>query len=55
MATDRFDLLIRNGDVIDGTGSPRIKADVGVRGDRIAAIGDLSRARGAVEADAAHR
>jgi N-acyl-D-amino-acid deacylase len=55
MNTDRYDLLIRNGEVIDGTGAARVKADVGVLGDRIAAIGDLSQAQGAVEADAAGR
>jgi N-acyl-D-amino-acid deacylase len=37
-----FDLLIRGGDVIDGTGAARVRADVGVRGDTIAAIGDLA-------------
>ena len=55
MNTGKFDLLIRNGDVIDGTGTPRVQADIGVSGDRIAAIGDLSQARGAVEEDAAGR
>jgi len=34
-----FDILIRNGTIIDGTGRPRYKSDVGVRGDRIAMIG----------------
>ncbi len=37
-----FDLLIRGGDVVDGTGSPARRADVGIRGDTIDAIGDLS-------------
>ncbi len=35
---DCFDLLIRNATLIDGTNSPRKRADVGVRGDRIAAV-----------------
>ena len=36
-----FDLLIRRGSVIDGTGSPAVAADVAVRGDRIAAVGQV--------------
>jgi len=40
MAT--FDLLVRGGTVIDGTGAPRRRADVGIEGDRVVAIGDLS-------------
>jgi len=37
-----FDLLVRGGTVIDGTGRPGRPADVGVLGDRILAVGDLS-------------
>ena len=37
----RYDLVISGGEVIDGTGSDRFRADVGIIGDRIAAIGDL--------------
>jgi N-acyl-D-aspartate/D-glutamate deacylase len=37
-----FDLIIRGGDVLDGTGAPRVRADVGIRGDSIIKIGDLS-------------
>jgi N-acyl-D-aspartate/D-glutamate deacylase len=37
-----LDVVIRGGTVIDGTGSPGRKADVGIRGDRIVAIGDVS-------------
>ncbi len=37
-----FDILIRNGRVLDGAGNPFVYADVGVRGDAIAAVGDLS-------------
>jgi len=38
-----FDLIIRNGHIIDGTGSPWYAGDVGVRDGHIAAIGALSR------------
>ena len=37
-----FDLLIRGGLLVDGSGAPGRKADVGVEGDRITAVGDLS-------------
>ena len=38
---DTFDLLIRNASIVDGTGEPRYAGDIGMRGDRIARIGDL--------------
>ncbi|HEY0444790.1 MAG TPA: amidohydrolase family protein, partial [Candidatus Limnocylindrales bacterium] len=37
-----FDLLVRGGLLVDGTGAPGRPADVGVAGDRIVAVGDLS-------------
>jgi N-acyl-D-amino-acid deacylase len=39
-----YDVLIRNGRVIDGTGNPWFRADVGIQGDRVTAIGDLREA-----------
>ena len=37
-----FDLVLRGGSLVDGSGDPARPADVGVRGDRITAVGDLS-------------
>jgi N-acyl-D-amino-acid deacylase len=54
-AQPAFDLLIRNGRVMDGTGNPWIRADVAVRGDRIVGLGRLPRATAAVVIDAADR
>lgn len=39
-----FDILILNGRVLDGSGSPDFKADVGIRGDHIIAVGALNNA-----------
>ena len=47
----RFDVVLSGGRVIDGTGAPWVRADVGIRGDKIAAIGDLSRAKAAKRID----
>jgi N-acyl-D-amino-acid deacylase len=51
-ASERYDVIVRGGIVYDGSGAPGRRADVGVRGDRIAAIGDLSGARGGRTVDA---
>ena len=37
-----YDLLLKNGTVVDGSGAPRFRADVAVAGDRIAEIGKIS-------------
>jgi N-acyl-D-aspartate/D-glutamate deacylase len=37
-----YDLLIKNGTIVDGTGAPRFRADVAVAGDRIAEIGKIN-------------
>src|SRR5262249_22318952 len=50
----RFDLVIRNGMIIDGTGAPGRQGDVAVSGARIAAIGSFDGA-GAEEIDAKGR
>jgi N-acyl-D-aspartate/D-glutamate deacylase len=47
-----YDVIIRNGRVIDGTGNPWFRADVALDGDRIAAIGDLAVATAGREIDA---
>jgi N-acyl-D-amino-acid deacylase len=47
-----FDIIIRNGRIIDGTGNPWFPGDVAVSGDRIAATGNLSSAEGRIEIDA---
>ncbi len=47
-----FDFIIKNGAVVDGTGSPAQRVDIAVSGERIAAMGDLSSAQAAVTLDA---
>src|SRR5213593_2747106 len=48
----RFDVLITNGRIVDGTGGPWFVGDVAVAGDRIAAIGSLAGAQAAATIDA---
>lgn len=43
-AAKAFDVIIRGGTIYDGTGGPPKRVDVGIKGDRIAAVGDLHRA-----------
>ncbi len=48
----RFDLVLAGGRVVDGTGAPWFRADVGIVGDRIAAVGDLREAEATRRVDA---
>ncbi len=50
----RFDVVIANGRIVDGTGAPWFRGDVGIVGDRIAAIGSLGDATAATRIDAAN-
>ena len=50
-----FDIVVRGGEVVDGSGTPARAADVGLRGDRIAAVGDLSHASAGLVIDAKGR
>jgi N-acyl-D-amino-acid deacylase len=47
-----FDVILRGGEVYDGRGSAPQRLDVGIRGDRIAAVGDLSAAGAPLVVDA---
>jgi N-acyl-D-amino-acid deacylase len=47
-----YELVIRNGTLIDGTRAPRFQADIGVSAGRIAALGDLSKLTAKTEIDA---
>ena len=47
------DILIAGGDVIDGSGEPRRRADVAISGDRIIAVGDLAQLHAGTTIDAA--
>src|SRR5581483_6938272 len=50
-----FDVVIRGGMVHDGTGAPAFRADIGVSGDRITAVGPLPAAAAAAGIDATRR
>ncbi|HEV2182619.1 MAG TPA: amidohydrolase family protein [Candidatus Acidoferrales bacterium] len=41
---EAYDVIIRGGHILDGTGNPWYAADIGIRGDKIAAIGKLDHA-----------
>jgi len=50
--SEPFDILITGGQVVDGSGNPWFRADVGITGDRISGIGVLKHAKAAVRIDA---
>ena len=47
-----FDVILRNGTVVDGTGAPAFQGDVGIAGDRIAMVGKANGAAAVTEIDA---
>ena len=47
-----YDLILKNATIIDGTGADAYRADIGIKGERIASIGDLSGAQTAQAVDA---
>lgn len=51
-AQTAFDVIIRNGTVYDGSGRKPVKADVGIIGDKVAAVGNLNRSKAATVIDA---
>ena len=51
----QFDVVIRNGRVMDGSGNPWIKTDIGITGGRIAAMGRLPDAKAKTVIDAGDR
>lgn len=52
---DEHDIIICGGTVIDGSGGPAFRADVGIRGGRISAIGDLAGEKSIRRVDAQQR
>jgi len=52
-AAPSFDLVVRGGIVVDGTGAPAFRADVGLVGDTIAALGEIAPDQGRRVIDAA--
>jgi N-acyl-D-amino-acid deacylase len=51
VSSPRYDLILRHATIVDGTGLARYSGDVGIAGDRIAAIGDLASSLGSIELD----
>lgn len=58
MQQSDYDIILRNGEVVDGTGAPRRRADVAIKGDRIHAVaepGTIGNTRSGREIDATDR
>jgi len=51
-APEKYDVLIKNGQILDGSGSPSFTGDVGISADTITKIGQLKNAIGQIEIDA---
>ena len=55
MTNNTLDLKITNGRIVDGTGAPWFRGDVGIRGNRIVAVGDLHDVAATTTLDAQNR
>ena len=51
-AAPETNIVIRNATLYDGTGSPGVKGDIHIQGERIAAVGQVGKVEGAKEIDA---
>jgi N-acyl-D-amino-acid deacylase len=51
-APEKYDVLVKNGQIFDGSGSPSFVGDIGINADTIARIGNLINAGGKIEIDA---
>jgi N-acyl-D-aspartate/D-glutamate deacylase len=50
-AQQTYDVIVRDARILDGTGNPWVRADIGIRGDRIAAVGRIDAAAASVVID----
>ena len=50
--SNSYDIVVRNGTIVDGSGSPGFVGDIAIDGDSIVAVGDIGNASGDVEIDA---
>jgi N-acyl-D-amino-acid deacylase len=51
-AAETYDVIVRDGTLYDGSGAPGRRADLGIRGDRVVSVGDLSGASATTTIDA---